>query len=129
MSGFSNYSAAQFLGFIKGSATDTPPAAVYCSLHNGDPGDDGISGTEVTATISSGNRIVITFDAVAAKAITNSAAVDFGTAIAAGTVDYFGVWDAATGGNFIGGAALATTRTIAIGDPISFGIGALSVGL
>ena len=129
MSGFSNYSATQFLGYVKGSAPATAPTAVYCSLHNGDPGDDGTGGTEVTTTISSGNRIAITFGAVTAKAIANSATVDFGTAAAAGTVDYFGVWDAATGGNFIGGAALATARTVAIGNPISFDVGALTVGL
>lgn len=129
MSGLSTYLAGAILGWIKSTAFPADPAAVYVSLHDGDPGDAGTAGTDVTTTINAGGRVAVTFGAVAAKAITNDADVDFGTADGPADVDYFGVWDASSAGNFLGGGALVTPRSILTADPVKFPVGSLTIDL
>jgi hypothetical protein len=125
----STYFATECLNWIKGTDTDTAPTDVYVSLHDGSPGDAGSGGTDVTDTINSGGRVAVTFGAIAGKAMSNDAIVDFGTADGDADVTHFGVWDAATSGNFIGYGALVTPRSIETNDPVKFQIGALIIDL
>lgn len=129
MSGLSTYLAGAYLNWIKGVAMPAAPAAVYVALYDGDPTDAGTGGTDVTLTIDSTGRKAATFGAISAKAISNSADVDFGTADAAANVTHFAVWDAATAGNMIGSAALTAARAVALGDPCKFLVGDLDITL
>lgn len=127
MSGFSTGYANRYLNYARGTAPATAPTALYVALYNGDPGDDGAGGTDITTTIAAA-RVVATFGAPASKAIANDAVVDFGAALADAHATHFGVWDATTAGNFIGGAALTTAHDITTGAPVQFDVGTLTIG-
>lgn len=122
----SDYLANAILAWIKSTAFPSDPAAVYVSLHNAAPGGTGTTG-EITTTIRVAGRVAATFGTTTARVILNSADVDFGAAAAGATVTHFGLWDAASSGNYLGGDALQTPRTITTGDPVAFLIGDLGV--
>lgn len=96
----------------------------YISLHSGDPGLTGaneLSGSGYARELAS-------MAAAASQATDNDALVTFDTATGDWTqATYYGVWDALTTGNFIGGAALDTARTILNGEYGEFAIAALDV--
>lgn len=99
MSDMSVYLGDELLNWIKGNAFDAAPASVHVSLWNGDP--DG-AGTEVTGTVNLTTQAV-TFGAIAARAMSNSSDITFGTANGAATVTY---------------VVLATNATYASGNQI-----------
>lgn len=101
----------------------------FVALYNGNPGNDGLGGTDVTETINVAGRVAVTFSTPVSRVTVNEAEVSFGMSAGATDVTHFGLWDAATGGNFLGSAALSASRTVAAGDPVSFLIGDLSVNL
>ena len=99
----------------------------YVSLHTADPSDAGsseVSGGSYARQgpvtfASSGNNPTVA---------SNSAIVTFPTASAAwGTLTHFGIWDAASAGNFRGSGALTTSKTVASGDIARFIANALSI--
>lgn len=129
MSGISTYFAASILGWVKSTAMPADPAAVYCALYDGDPTDAGSGGSDVTVTIRAAGRVAVTFGAVSAKSIANSADVDFGDADAGADITHYGVWDAATAGNMLFSAELDTPRTVVTSDPVKFATGDLKLDL
>lgn len=127
MSNLSTYTAEGLLNWLKGSAMPTAPTAVYIGLFSSDPTDANTGGTEVTTTIRVAGRLACTFGAIASKAMSNSAAIDFGNAAGGATVTHFAAFDAATVGNKLFSGALVTPRTVTTGDPVKFIIGDLDV--
>lgn len=123
----SNYLANEILGWIKGEAMPTAPATVYVALFNGDPTATGSGGTEVTETIRTAGRVAVTWGAVTARAVANSAQIDFGTAAGGATVTHCAIFDAATAGNMLAYTPLDNTRNVNAGDPVVFPVGDLSV--
>lgn len=121
--------AGQILGWINGSNMASAPAHVYVSIHDGDPGDAGTAGTDITVSVHAAGRVEADFGSVTAKAITNSAAVDFGSSGADEHCDYFGMWDAQSAGHFLGRGALSSARDILTGGEVQFEIGDLTVQL
>jgi hypothetical protein len=98
----------------------------YVSLHSADPGDTG------TSEVSGGAyaRQTAAFSNTGANPTTasNSSIVSFPVAtVAWGTLPYFGVWDAVSGGNFRGSGALSPAAVVNIGDQARFLAGALTV--
>lgn len=91
-----------------------PAAAQFMALHTGNPADTG-------AAVSALARPAINWNAgaaVAGAAVTVAAPVVQWTNVAgnsATTYTHFGVWDAATGGNFLYGKALSATVNIPTG--------------
>lgn len=94
---------------------DFQVAEHWCSLHTADPGKTGqgeASGapytrkavTPFTAVDSDGN----------AKRVRNVALLLI--QVPAGTYTHIGLWDAATGGNFLGGGPLSSPATVNDGD-------------
>lgn len=122
----SNYLANEILDWIKGGAMPTAPAAVHVALFNGDPTAAGTGGTDVTTTIRTAGRVSVTWGATTARAIENSAAVDFGVAAGGATVTHLAIYDAATAGNMLGFTPLDNTRAITAGDPVVIPIGDLN---
>ena len=109
------------------ATTYTSPATVYISLWTTDPTDAG-SGTEVSG--GSYARTSVTFGAPSNGVTTNSAAVEFPQATASwGTVAYFGINDASTGGNLLYHSPVTTSKTIDTGDIFKFASGSISVTL
>lgn len=105
MSDTSTFVGDKLLNWIKGTAFGTAPTTVYASLWNGDP-DSG--GTEVTGSISL-TRQAITWGAVASRAMSNSADINFGTSTGSATVTFVAVHDAVSAGNEICKKAITST--------------------
>lgn len=132
MSGLSTYLQNAVLAWMKGTAMPTAPTAVYVALFSADPTDAGTLTNEVTTTVRAAGRVAATFGATStasgASTIANNAVVDFGTAAGAATVTWFGIFDAATGGNMLGSGTIASGN-IAQGNAVSFAVGALTAAL
>lgn len=113
----------------KGEAAVLAPltAAAYVSLHTADPGDTGASEISGNAYTRMGPAAFTNAGSNPTVA-SNSAIVTFPAATAAwGTVQYFGVWDASSGGNFLGSGALTAPAAIGSGDTARFLAGALTL--
>ena len=99
----------------------------YVSLHTADPGDAGTSEVSGSAYARQG-PIAFTNSGANPTVASNSAIVTFPAATGSwGTVAYFGVWDAATTGNFRGSGALITPKAVGNGDTARFLAGALTI--
>jgi len=131
MTAFSDYFRTKILEWFQASAFPSAPSTVYLRLYNGDPTRDGTGGTDVTATVTGSTAIsvastvwsAITADGEA-KYISNGSSISIGTALAVETITHIGVWDAATGGEYLGGASSGSFVT-GIGTPIVIDAGAL----
>lgn len=104
-------------------------ASRYVSLHTADPGNTGAS--EVSTGGGSGYaRQAATFGSSGGNPTTysNSVLIQFPIANTNwGTVTHFGLWSAASGGTFLGSAALSASKTINTDDIGRFPIGDLVV--
>lgn len=127
----SNFLELELLDHVLGNAAYTAPATVYISLHTGDPGETGAS--EV-ASSNGYAREPVTNDATnwpaaVAGAKSNGTLITMDTPTGAGwgLVTHFGIWDAATTGNFLFGGALAVSNTINAGNVVTFPIGDIDV--
>jgi hypothetical protein len=99
----------------------------YVSLHTADPGNTGSSEISGAAYTRQGPVAFVNNGANPTVA-SNSAILTYAAATGSwGTVGYFGVWDAASGGNFRGSGALATPKTVNSGDTARFAAGALTL--
>lgn len=106
--------------------TYTFPATVYIALFTADPTETGSLTNEVTGGAYA--RQAATWGTIAAGSVSNSVAVVFPTASGSwGTVTHVGIVDAATAGDMLYGGALGTSKTVGIGDDVSFAIGTLVV--
>ena len=135
---FSQYFATQVLNWVKGSSFPTALSNVYISLHSADPGTAGTNADETNAITNSSNRTTISSSALGAIAsatgggfeITNTGVVQLTTAAAnttAITVTHFGVWDAATSGNFLASGQLTSSVDVELGDTVQFNISAMAI--
>jgi hypothetical protein len=125
MAGKSNYLENALCNWIRGTAMPSAPATVYLSLHTADPGETGASEHGATASYA---RTAVTFGAPSNGVMTNSAQVQFPTASAnySAAITHFGVHDAASAGNFLGGGALGSSATITTGVTPQWNVGALT---
>jgi hypothetical protein len=121
----SNYAETAVVDWLMGGATPTRPTTRYIAFHTGDPGETGAA-SEVTAT--GYVRTVMTFNAASGGAATNASTVNMTMSTAAGTVNYFSIWDAATSGNCLYiSNVLGTPRTYGAGDTLTVAAGAITV--
>lgn len=126
MSDFSNYAETKVGDHLLRATASTAPAALYVALYTAVTDAEAATGTELSGGAYA--RTAVTFGVGSNGVYTNSAAVTFPTATAAwGTVTHFAILDAATAGNAISVIkALATSRTVASGDTLSFAVGQVS---
>lgn len=127
MSGLSNYAANQILEcYVRRSAGISVPAALYLSIHTGNPGADGTANVTTytgyarvrvdNVTNFFAGTAVVQSDATGRK-ILNNASVQFPTVAGAGfTATHVGLWDASTSGNFLMAIDLTASLVYAIGD-------------
>jgi hypothetical protein len=107
----------------------TFPATVYAALFTADPTNAGTITSEPTAA-NGYARQAVTWGTIAAGSVTNSAAVTYPTATGSwGTIAYVGIMDVITllTGNMLYHGQLGTSKTVGVGDQVSFAIGALTV--
>ena len=102
-------------------------AVAYVSLHTADPGNAG--GSEISGGAYARQGPVTFANAGNNPTVaSNSAIVTFPAATAPwGSIGFFGVWTALTGGTYQGSGAIATPKTVNTGDNVRFGAGALTI--
>ena len=123
----SNYLENALINATLRNTSYTTPSTVYVGLYTSDP-TDANTGTEVSG--GSYARKAATFGAPSNGVSTISSAIEFDQATASwGTVTYFGILDASTGGNLLYHGALTASKAIDTGDVFKFATSALTVTL
>jgi hypothetical protein len=142
MAGISNYLKALYLNWYFRDQAVTKPADVYVRIMRVLPNDAGTGGTEITGTGYAPEAVPTTDAGWTAPVqgtgtqwtITNAAIVDFGTpgsdwAPAGQEAVGVTIWDASSGGNYVGSSTFPAPKVFQSGDPVSFPIGDLKVTL
>lgn len=105
----------------------TAPANVYVALFTAAPSDAG-GGTEVSTGAYARQLCGFAAPAGTPRAVANGADILYPVATAAyGPVTHFAIMDALTVGNMLYWAALAASKSAAIGDQLVFRAGQLTV--
>lgn len=121
----STYLANALLDHFLKTGSYTQPTHVYVSLHSADPAYTGaseLSGNSYARVQHDG------WDSAATRHSENTGVITFPTASGDwSAATYFGLWDASTAGNFLGGAALDASKTVQSGDTASFADGELDI--
>lgn len=138
MAGFSDYLEAEILDHVFGAATYTPPATIYVGAFTAAPTDAG-GGTEKTIGSLGYTRVAITNNLTnfPAASGTNPTLKSNGTIITFptntttdwGAISHIALFDASTGGNQLGWSALASTKTVTVGDTLTIPVGDLDITL
>ncbi len=138
MSKFSNYTEGNIIETTLRGAAFPVPANVYVALFTADPTDANVTANEVqTAALPAYVRqdaaasagIATGWSASADGVSSNAKVITFPANNGAGsvTVTHIGLYDAATGGNLLYHAPLVSSKTLLVGDVLSFGIGSITV--
>jgi len=136
---FSTYLADAILQWLRTQAFPTALSNVYISLHSAAPGNNGTS-ADVTASITgSASRTQLASSNLGAPtagstglgrqvANTNTATIT-SNAVNPTTIQctHFGLWDAATGGNFLYSGVLDTATNVSLGNVVQFSAGSLVI--
>lgn len=138
MSKFSNYTETNIVQTTLRGEPFPAPTSVYIALFTADPTDANVTANEVQVAAwpayvrrdaADGAAIATGWTAPADGVSSNAKAVTFPANNGAGsvTVTHVGLYDAATGGNLLYHAALTSSKTLLVGDVLSFGIGSITV--
>lgn len=125
MSAASNYLENKLVEHVFRGVAFTAPAKTYIALHTNNPGETGAN--EVTTAVypaytrqdaAKGGTQGSAWTAASDGVVKNALQLLYAMYDGAGplTVTHFSVWDAATGGNMLVYAPLASSRTINPGD-------------
>jgi hypothetical protein len=106
------------------SVAYSDPAAFYVKLHIGDPGAAGANNAAGETT-----RKQATFSAAGSGAITTSADLTWTNVSTAETYSHVSYWDASSAGTFLGSAALAASKTVAVGDTFTILAGDIDLAI
>lgn len=133
MGSFSDYLENEILDHVFGGADYTRPATLYIALSTADPTDDGSAIAEPTVGSYARKSVtnnVTNWPAAASGAKANGTAITFVQSTAAwGTITHFAIFDALTGGNMLGHAALDNSQVVGSGVELEFSIGELDITL
>jgi hypothetical protein len=116
-----------------GNAAFTPAATLYVALSTTTPTQAGASFTEPSGYAYARAAVInnaTNWPASSNGSKSNGAAINFAQATGSwGTVTYFGIFDAVSGGNLLAYGALNNSQTVSNGDTLSFAVGALTITL
>ena len=125
MSALSDYAENKVLDHTLGTTAWTMPATVYLGLSVASMGDDA-SGTELSG--SGYARQSISFASASSGSASTDATVTFPTATGSwGSVGYWSLWDASSGGNMLMHGAFTTAKTVGNGDILRVNSGDLTI--
>lgn len=142
MANMSNYLENKLVDFLFRGVSFTAPSTLYIALCTATPTDTSTGSTisEISGgnysrqslTSNTSNWSTTNGDNAATSSGTNgttlnSTQINWTSVTWSGTVTSVAVCDAASGGNMLFYAALSSSRTIASGDSLSFGINSLSI--
>jgi|SoiMethySBSTD1v2_1073268.scaffolds.fasta_scaffold72488_3 hypothetical protein len=102
-------------------------AARFISLHTSDPGNAGSN--EVSGGGYARQPVAFTKTGANPTIAANTAIIQFPVAtVSWGTITSFGLWSAASGGSFLGGWPVTTSKTIGPDDSARWEAGKLRIG-
>lgn len=138
MSKFSNYTETNILQTTLRGIAFPVPTGIHIALFTADPTDANVTANEVTVAAmpayarqnAAGAGTIDTGWSAPADGISSNAKVitfPANNGAAAITVTHIGIYDAATGGNLLYHAPLVSSKTLQVGDVLSFGVGTLTV--
>lgn len=138
MSKFSNYTEANIVETTLRGAAFPVPAGVYVALFTADPTDANVTANEVQLAAwpayvrkdaADGASISTGWTAPADGVSSNAKVITFpaNNGASSVTVTHIGLYDASTGGNLLYHAPLVSSKTLLVGDVLSFGIGSITV--
>ena len=138
MSKFSNYSETNIISTTLRGIAFPVPAGTYLALFTADPTDANVTANEVQVAAwpaylrqdaAAGAAISTGWSAPADGVSTNAKVMTYAANNGAGSVvvTHIGIYDAASGGNLLYHAPLVSSKTLLVGDVLSFGIAALTV--
>ena len=128
MSSFSDYLETAALTWAFSAGAVTRPTAWHVALFTAAPGEAG-GGTELSTSGTAYARQSATFT-VSGNLATNGSAIEYAVATSNwGTVTHVGIFDAASGGNLLAYAPLATSKSIGQGDVFRIPAGDLDITL
>ncbi len=131
MAGFSQALQQKMIDHLLKTTPFSVPADIFVALYTAAPSDTG-GGTEVSGG-SYARKVHNSWNAGSAASpsvATNNGVITFATATASwGTVTHFALFDAITGGNFLGWAALTAQKTVGDGDTAEYADTVLQVTL
>ena len=122
MTAASDYAELKILDHLLGTTAWTMPSGCYMKLHIGAAGEDGTANAATEAT-----RKAVTFDAAAAGATANDAAITWTSVSTTETYSHFSLWDASTAGNCLIVGALGSSVAVTAGDTFEIAIGDLDI--
>ena len=135
MPGFSDYAEAALLNAVLRGTNFTAPvvSSLRLALFTADPTDTGTI-NEVAVGTWYARQLTGTFTAPSPSGTTqqcsNTTAITFSAVTtAAVTVTHIGIFDAATAGNMLFSAPMTSSKTLQVGDVISFAPGTLVASL
>ena len=130
MGNISTYLANKLLDHIFGNASYSMPT-IYIALSTSAPGDTGSTITEpVGNNYSRIATSAATWNDGNARSLTNNSAITFLESSGSwGTITHYALFDASSGGNFLGWGSLDTARTIGSGTVFSFPANSITVSL
>jgi hypothetical protein len=138
MSKFSNYTEGNIIETTLRGAAFPVPSNVYVALFTADPTDANVTANEVQVAAwpayvrvdaAQGAAISTGWTANSNGVSSNAKTLTFTANNGAGavTVTHVGLYDASSGGNLLYHAPLVASKTLQIGDVLSFAIGSLTV--
>ena len=129
MGNISDYLANALLDHIFNDGSFSPPTNIYVALSTAAPGDTGAniaepSGNSYARVSTAGTN----WNAASGRLKDNATAIEFPEATGNwGTLSHFALFDAASGGNFLGWGALSSSKAVSSGDTARFAAGDLDV--
>lgn len=138
MSKFSNYTESNIIETTLRGAVYPVPAKGYLALFTADPTDANVTANEATLAAwpayarqdaAAGGLIATGWTAPSDGVSTNAKVLTYApnNGAASVTITHIGIYDALTGGNLLYHAPLVSSKTLLVGDVLSFGIAALTV--
>ncbi len=131
MSAFSNYLEDALINATLRGTTFTAPSvgSLHLALFTADPTDANLTANEVVAAWYS-RKTTGSWTAPSNGVSTNVAAITFDAVTGAQvTITHLGVYDSASAGNLLYHTPLVQSKTLDIGDVLSFAIGAVTITL
>lgn len=106
--------ANKILDHLRGGTAWAQPGGTYVKLHIGDPGSAATANPSTVTT-----RVAATFSAAAAGAIALTGTNPAWAMTASESISHISVWDAASGGNVLWTAQLASAKAVVNGDTLT----------
>jgi len=126
MGSISDYLELELLDHVFGVAYSVP-ANIYIALSTADPLDTGAGISEPSGN-GYARKVHNSWDAAAARLTENTGVITFAQASGAwGLITHYAIFDAITGGNFLGHGSLAVSKDVVDGNTPSIADGEIEV--